>query len=213
MTHLAGVIKARRDRDRLYLPLATVLLVNSCVAVAAEAIALGRFAPFEPAHTLDAESVLFPVNVRLPLFGHIHSAVTGQPLDEIEIAVEPRPQQSHVFRHQTRGFKAILLQVVTPVFVNFFEAWRPWIDSALGNDPQSWPTVLSFARVIRNSISHRGTIHFRNPSSPRVQWHHISYGPSDQGRLIVGGDFSLADFLILMIETSEELDRLGCPAM
>jgi hypothetical protein len=46
-----------------------------------------------------------------------------------------------------------------------------------------------------------------------AEWHHLKYGYADKGKQIigVGGILSVADLFCLMLDTSDELDKLKCP--
>ena len=44
-----------------------------------------------------------------------------------------------------------------------------------------------------------------------VSWYGLSYGPAQNKKIAIGTDLAFADILILMLEMSDELDRLGCP--
>src|SRR6266404_3486521 len=48
----------------------------------------------------------------------------------------------------------ILDNMIAPLYVDFFERYRPWIKTNYGGDPYAWPALLNFGRAVRNWISH-----------------------------------------------------------
>ena len=103
--------------------------------------------------------------------------------------------------------------IIAPIFLMFFEPYNDWLDDTYGRgSAPTWPPVLNFARVLRNSIAHNG-IHFRNPEAPPVSWRTLSYGPANEGKKIIGRDMSLGDVLGLMFEADEALRALNAPIL
>jgi hypothetical protein len=78
---------------------------------------------------------------------------------------------------------------------------------------KSWPPTIYFARLIRNAVSHGGRLHMTHDPGRDAEWHHLKFGKSDDGKQAIGpgGFLSPADMLFLMIDTGDELDRIGCP--
>jgi len=108
------------------------------------------------------------------------------------------------------GFQRVFLSVITPLYVEFYEGVRPWLEQNVG-DSSKWPCVLDFGRVVRNACSHGGNLSLSKASSRPVSWRSLQYDPTQHGKPIIGTDLGFADLLILMIEMSDELDSLGCP--
>ena len=101
--------------------------------------------------------------------------------------------------------------MVTPIFVDFYEAHRPWIRDALG-EIDEWPELFRFAWAVRNAISHNGgRINIADPKRRAVRWHKLSYDHRHAGTAIIGPVLFTADIIILLCEMSELLDALGCP--
>jgi hypothetical protein len=101
--------------------------------------------------------------------------------------------------------------ILGPIFISFFERYNVWLRETYG-DGVNWHPTLNFARVVRNSAAHGG-INFRNPGAPSVSWKQFTYGPSDNGRQVIGPDLSLGEMLALMFECSDELDALNAPVL
>ena len=67
-----------------------------------------------------------------------------------------------------------------------------------GSDPQGWPMIWNFARVIRNAFAHEGKITFRNPTAPSVSWRTLSYSPANNDRQILYQDVTAVEVILLM---------------
>lgn len=97
------------------------------------------------------------------------------------------------------------------VFVNFYENYTDFFEHEWKNNMAAWPNVIAFAKVIRNAISHSGSLRFRTSNSPSVTWRGLTYAPADQGRKVFEGDMSAADIIFLMLEMGDALDAAGAP--
>ena len=145
--------------------------------------------------------------IKLPCFNPIPAALKGVVPDAIQISVEtcaPPPQQ---YTHKTSGFKSVVMYAGTPIFVDFFESHKASIIEKFSNPPTKWPEIWNFGRVIRNSISHPGCLHFESQSHAPVRWKGLTYDPKMNGQKVIGEDISLGDLILLMLEMSDELDR------
>jgi hypothetical protein len=94
--------------------------------------------------------------------------------------------------------------------VLFYERHKDWLVMTYASDPDKWPELFRFLRAIRNAVAHDGKIGLRQKDRP-VVWHHAKYDQASNGRIVLPGELSVADILILMFEVSDELDRLGAP--
>jgi hypothetical protein len=74
----------------------------------------------------------------------------------------------------------------------------------LGKNAQKWPPVWNFGRVVRNALSHNGSIHFENMNAKPVTWHNLSFDPTHNGRAIFD-DIDPVDLILLMAEMDGEL--------
>ncbi len=208
MTHLSGEISVRKGAHRLHGPLNNLLILTASMATALHWIQNGTV-NFKTGAYVTAESNQFDVEVRLPIHGPLEVALAGVVPDEIRLKFVPKKTESDGDR--ISGFRNVIMYAVVPIFVDFYENSKPWLKANVSTDRQQWPAIWNFGRVIRNATAHGGNLNITNPDAPPVSWHRLSYGPGDDGREVVGGDLSFADMIILMIEMSDELDRLGCP--
>jgi len=91
------------------------------------------------------------------------------------------------------------------LIVNFYERNIELIKSKYGEDPFKWPSDLNFGRVVRNSVSHSNIIHITNPKVPNVNWCGLSYGPKDNGKLVIHHDLWPGDIILLLIDMDSHL--------
>jgi hypothetical protein len=112
----------------------------------------------------------------------------------------------------SRGLNSVLWLPITPVFVEFFERARPWLEQNYSGQ-RSWPPTIYFTRLIRNAVSHGGRLHMEHNPKRVAEWHHLKFAYSDNGKQAIGpgGFLSPADLLFLMIDASDELDEIGYP--
>ena len=210
MTSLSGTYVLRKGQTRLFEPMHKMIVVIDAISIAmmlviARSIALG------PTSTGAAKSLQFPL-VHFPALAPIEALAREQPLDEITISFlppepfTPPPGWAEMATPKSAKWQRYALSAITPIFVDFYER------HTLSGDPYSWPSVLNFARVIRNAISHHdGHINFENMNASEIRWHALAYSPRDNGKLVIGPDIGLADVIILMFEMSRELDQLARP--
>ena len=57
---------------------------------------------------------------------------------------------------------------------------------------------------------HGGKLNMSDLKARDVEWYQLKYGVKDDGRSIYL-DIGPGDFIILMFEMSDELDKAGCP--
>jgi hypothetical protein len=95
-------------------------------------------------------------------------------------------------------------KVIGSAFVTFFESRKDKIETKYSKDLSKWPSVLNFARVIRNAYSHKGQIHFLNPAAASVSWRTLTYSPSDNGKSIHTEIF-VPEIIALMKEVEQQI--------
>jgi hypothetical protein len=216
-----GTFTFEKGKHRLHPPFHTLVTSVAALAMAATLVSDGRTAfkknifgrsGFQQGEVAVAESQQFDIEVAFPLCGPIEALIMDQIADAIELTFRTKTsaQNQPSYRHHTDGYIEGLLNYITPLFVEFYEDNKLWLEANIG-PMTSWPSIWNFGWLVRNSIAHSGKIYFRNQNANPVIWYHIIYGPADNGLQIVGNVLSFADILILMCEMSDELDRLGCP--
>ncbi|MBN9368567.1 MAG: hypothetical protein J0H59_16255 [Comamonadaceae bacterium] len=86
------------------------------------------------------------------------------------------------------------------MFTGFWETNLAAIETSHGKRKGGkWPSVLQFAAVVRDTMSHGGTIHMF-PSIPPAAHFGLTYSPADNGRKIIHNDLTCADIIFLMLE-------------
>jgi hypothetical protein len=196
-----------QPNDRLFDTIIHLLTLTACVSVATNAVGLQRY--------VEVPESIFPsrhfdVAIHIPTLGPIESALADQRPSRIEIFLKKSPTLPSQSSGSSEALFPLLGFVASIVFVNFYEANLSWLQTNFTKEAKNWPTLFAFCRVIRNFIAHRGCVDFY-PNAKPASWRHISYSPSDQGRRVIGTEFQYPEILLLMIEMSEELDRLKAP--
>lgn len=86
------------------------------------------------------------------------------------------------------------------MFTRYYENNLAKIERAYDKRSKNqWPAVLQFSAVIRDAMSHGGTIHMFPPVPP-VSHFNLTYAPADNGRKVIHNDLSCADIFFLMLE-------------
>jgi len=215
MTYSTGCYQFAEGRHRLHLPFFHLLTVANCITTAV-CLRQGASTEWKDGSYTTSLCNQFPIQVRLPLFGLLENIIDNKkPPTVISFHVEA--QQDHPKLADPKlVWKAvdvnnILINVISPVFIAFFEPYREWLkDTAAISD---WPAKLRFGRVIRNAAAHGGKLNMTDKKAETVTWYNTTYQVGDQGRLVVGGDLQFADIMILMMEISDELDTMKAPLL
>jgi hypothetical protein len=86
------------------------------------------------------------------------------------------------------------------MFTRYYENHLASIEAVHGKrNKNGWPSVLQFSAVVRDAMSHGGTIHMF-ASIPPVTHYGLTYTPADNGRKILHNDLTCADIFFLMLE-------------
>jgi hypothetical protein len=206
MTYLVGSVMTK-SQSRLFKHLNNILILTTSFSISVHWVLYGAV-KFEPNGAQTYYAKQFPRRIFLPLHGIFEAAVQGQKLNQIEVIFkeERDPDDPGIV---PGTFLELLTNIINPVFVQFFEDHRPWLEENFL--PAQCPPILVFGRVIRNAISHGGRCDIRGKKAQPVNWYHLTYSSDDNGRQIINEDIIFADLLILMFEMSDCLDQLGCP--
>jgi hypothetical protein len=216
MTFRRGEQTFRRGVDRLFDQIDQFTIYNAMFAIGAlwSSRALGQ--GLKDDHLFGIDSFVFPLSLGVPLAGVAEAAFAEQQAESRTLLIEAGLQASTMPDHApfTRGFNSVLWLPITPVFVDFVERVKPWLRYTCGG-VEHWPASVYFARVIRNAISHGGRLDMIRKPWRDAEWHHLKFGKSDHDTQAIGpgGFLSPADMLFLMIDASDELDRIGCPLL
>lgn len=116
-----------------------------------------------------------------------------------ENLMHPRAPAFSLTSSGARNLHSLSLQ---SSFLRYFESHRPLIEEHYGANVSNWPSVWTFARVVRNAFAHGGTVTIQNPTAAAVSWRGITHGPSQNDRPIIFQDMSFVEVLTLL----EDLD-------
>jgi len=106
---------------------------------------------------------------------------------------------------QLTGIKELHSLMLQATFLHYYETVSPKIEARYNTDVSNWPSVLNFARVIRNAFAHGGQIYFRNPNAQPASWRTLTYKPSDNGRQILYLDITAVEAILLMEDMNDIL--------
>jgi hypothetical protein len=209
MTHLSGKITTKRGAHRLHDHLYNFLVSLSSLCIAFQILKHGRNYPdFAPGTNATIDSFQFDMRVKVPNFEPLLVALDDRHPDAIEIEFL-RGRESPLRVGDPVPFQRILLNLMAPIFVQFFEDYKHWIDATFGNT-DNWPEIFNFARLVRNAFSHGNRLTIWNESAKPARWHNLTYDHSHHNRPI-GLDLTIGDILILMFEMNDELDIRRAP--
>lgn len=206
MTYLNGKIVLSRGKHCLLDPLNHFLVLTASISIAATHFLKGQVI-IDEGDYIAIECNQFPLEVHLPLNGPIQAALNEKRPDEIHVNFVLTPVETKAYRLNTSGFSETLRQTITPIFVHFFENAKHSLKCQFGKNPEQWPPIWDFARVVRNACAHGGHLHMAGIKPHPVSWHHLKYHQTLNGRQIVGADLSVGDMLVLLFELGDELDR------
>lgn len=102
------------------------------------------------------------------------------------------------------ALETLLFNLGQSLGVNYFERSKPQVIQKFG-DVSNWPDVWNFARIVRNSMSHGGKVHFDNPNANPVSWRGLVYAPSNNGRRILHTDIWPGDLFDLITELEQAI--------
>jgi hypothetical protein len=123
-------------------------------------------------------------------------------IDFSEFEAEPVPPSTKlplgVLEHYIFGLSQFLL-------TNFYENQKHLIKDRYGS-VKRWPPHWSFARIVRNAMSHGGKI--RIDDNIKVQWRNLTYSDASNGRPIINTDIWPGDVFILVRDMQTELKLL-----
>jgi hypothetical protein len=110
------------------------------------------------------------------------------------------------------GVQSVSERLTCAIFSVFAEGVCGWVRRNHGGDTKNWPPTITFGRVMRNAIVHRGKINFTNPNADPVSWRGLTFSPADNGTVAINaGLLSGGDLIVLMLEMELELNTLGAP--
>lgn len=199
--------------NRLFQPMYSLSIIFDAIAIAMDMMLFGKIRS-NMGDFAEAACTQFPLVVRLPLLTPSIAISQNLTCSGIELNIVPSNGSPVLADQAVTGYSKSIIDIVSPIFVNFYEKHYDWMRDNIDKNPYSWPTVLNFSRAVRNfMVHHDGRVNFSSANAAPVSWHNLTYGPSDGGHQAVGSgaDLGMADIIVLMVEMADELDLRGCP--
>lgn len=98
----------------------------------------------------------------------------------------------------TSGLSEIIASQIAQVFLSYWEENKP-IFKKINNNP-----IIDFGKVLRDAFAHQGKIHITN--NTEVEHLGLKYDKTNNGRLIIHQDLSVADIINIMLDINSILD-------
>lgn len=120
-----------------------------------------------------------------------------------KVVNDPAPPEA---RMNLGAIEPLMFSFGQALMINYFETYKAAIEDKFPGDPsKTWPPVWDFARIVRNAMSHRGQICFKNLSAGAVSWKGLSYRPANNGLVILHTDLWPGDLFDLIIEMDQHI--------
>lgn len=209
--YVARTFMTERESSHLHDPINQLLIVLCSIRIAGDAILSGKLVSEENS-VMFLQSRQFDIFIVLPDYGPVQTALANKFPDRIQVELRSYLPPK-IFAVESDRHEQPILQLLSGIFISFYETYRQWLWDNISKDVGNWPAPWTFSVVVRNAMAHGGYVDIRSKSHPLYVWHHIrvEYADSAKGRLLVGGDFTIADIVLLMIEMSDALATVGCP--
>ncbi|WP_162455659.1 hypothetical protein [Pseudoxanthomonas kalamensis] len=111
-----------------------------------------------------------------------------------------KPTFDQITGDSTVAVAQVLEGLAQSMFTRYWETNLDLIESTHGKRKcNQWPAVLQFAAVIRDAMSHGGSIHMF-PSILPVSHFGLNYSQADNGRKVIHNDMSCGDIFFLMLD-------------
>lgn len=208
MTYVSGTLHFQIGKHRLYATVDTLCKLVACVSISIEH-RLGRDTKWAAGTCAGFECTRFDLTIDFPLVGPVECLMRNKTILAHQIAVTQGRKAKPI--KGAPNFRAIHSTIIIPLFVQFVENNREWLDQNISSDYTKWPMVWQFGRRVRDAASHKSKLSIDDPKFVPVKWYKLTYGPAQNGRAIFDLDLSFADLFILMVEMSNSLDARGAP--
>lgn len=213
MTTLSGSYLIERGKHRLLEPINDICIATDAISVAAHHH-LKLPVPIDGHLAIECKQI--PMNVRLPLSGPVQCALSGTLPKSIELYFHLLPPAPPQYSNTSGGFTGTMNSLYSATLVNLYERNKAFLTKYHGGKkPKEWGDFWRFVWVVRNSCAH-GKLALYDTEVAPVEWRGLKYYPAPEDttkarHVVIGGDLSFGDLLVLMVEMSEELDAIGAP--
>lgn len=149
----------------------------------------------------------------VPRITTFRMALQGQDPGDVAIQItRDISEWPGAYQESFGGVRSLLDYAGTAQFILYYESYVDWVRAKADNSIAKLNPVWGFARVVRNAISHGGSVSIKDPSFSPVSWAHLTYGPDDHRGLIIGSDLEMPDLMLLMLDMDVTLERMGFDA-
>jgi hypothetical protein len=165
-----------RPGHRLHKRINDLLISHEAIVIATNDLASGS-ARFDPGDRGSIDCKQLDISVQIPVYGPLEKALADAAQVGSMIQFLPRGSEPYLFNAYAAGFgkaplsygfRRAVLDLVTPLLVEFFENYKDWINTRFPGGGSNWPEVWRFGRVVRNSISHGNRINIINSNASPV---------------------------------------------
>jgi hypothetical protein len=200
-----------RHGDRLCQVVSQLCVYLDMATIAVNAVAERQTPPLAFDKYQNIHSTLFGVSVQVPLYFPFPASFNPALAAPVAVTIfdDEMPTGWDEYTSRDMGNTGLMIWNMTLVF--FYEQQLDGMRATFGKATDNWPKIPRFAWALRNAAAHNGALHFTNPATKPVRWHHLCYAPQDNGKKVIGDVMKPADVFIFLIEFSDELDRLGVP--
>lgn len=186
-----------RDSDSYFEYVANYVVNLVSLTLTAELHVAGRASRYEPNHTVEIDGKQTATRLRIYPYALLDELFklkwpTTLTFEEESISISEDAQLD------LGVLELPLFSLEQSMVVSYFERYRADVVVRFGNDTKDWPEDWNFARVVRNSVAHGGTIDIRNANAPPTTWRGLSYGPAENGRRVIHNDLWPADLILLL---------------
>jgi hypothetical protein len=200
----------RENEDRLHQPVFDLTVLIQCIFSHHLAV-FGGGRMLDPDANISLPTRHLPQVIGVPSTGALTIALRNDPCPIVYMSITPDPERTLKFNSSNDAMTRVYTNTIIPIFLAFYERYRPWIVAKFNRDTTTWPDIFQFARVVRNAVGHRARIDWNNANLGLVSWKGLTYSHTDNQREIFETDLSVGDLLVLMVEMSDRLDGLECP--
>jgi hypothetical protein len=178
--------------------------------MATEAHNFGLRIAFKPNELIELEGMPHVSNIALSFSPYtiLQPIAKNQWPEKIEFEEKPSnltPDHFSKFPIKLTSTQLIHCLILQSMFLQYYESVLSDIELLYTTDVNKWPSVLNFARVIRNACAHRGQIYFLNLNAHSVNWKTLEYTPLDNGRNILFQDITSVEVILLMEDINKVL--------
>jgi hypothetical protein len=157
------------------------------------------------------------VGFKLPHMGFLKAVILQQQEPEITVQILPNPQATatplaegpHAINTNVLNAIRLWNDPIANQFVFFYERYIDFVKAAANHAVPNFERRWGFGRVVRNAITHGGTINIDDAGFNPVSWMGLTLGHANRGEVLVGSKLHGPDLIYLMLDMDLALTALG----